>query len=89
MNKRLEKIQLLNQAFNEGNADSLQTLSRPFFPVAFIFKQYKEGMLFDARLNSTLPASYQDRIMNDNEIGAMLAESGNLNTFFLPDNGRD
>ena len=88
MNNRLEKIQLLNQAFNEGNTDSLQALSRPVYPVALIFKQHGKDMLFDARLNPDLPARYQDRVMNDNEIGAMIAESGNLNTFFLPDNGR-
>ena len=85
---RIEKIRLLNEAFNESNLDSLQALSVPTFPVAFIFKPYGKKMLFDAKLNPDLPARYQDRVMNDNEIGAMLAESGNLNTFFLPDNGR-
>ena len=86
---RLEKIKLLESVFNQGFTDSLQALSRQNFPIALIFKQHGKEMLFDARLNPTLPARYQDRVMNDNEIGAMIAESGNLNTFFLPDNGRD
>ncbi len=87
---RIEKIRLLNEAFNESNTDSLQALSRPVYPVALIFKQHGKGnMLFDAKLNPDLPARFTDRVMNDNEIGAMLADSGNLNTFFLPDNGRD
>ena len=87
---RIEKIRLLNEAFNESNTGSLQALSRPVYPVALIFTQRGKGnMLFDARLNPDLPARFTDRVMTDNEIGAMIEESGNLNTFFLPDNGRD
>ena len=86
---RETKIDLLSKLFNEGNTDSLQALSRPIYPVALIFKQHGKDMLFSAKLNPDLPARFTDRVMNDNEIGAMVAESGNSNTFFLPDNGRN
>ena len=64
---RETKIDLLSKLFNEGNTDSLQALSRPTYPCVLIFKQYKEGMLFLARLNPTLPARYQDRSRQGNE----------------------
>lgn len=86
---RETKIDLLSKLFNEGNTDSLETLSRLSYPVALIFTRHGKNMLFDARLNPDLPARFTDRVMNDLEVDAMVAESGNPNTFFLPDNGRN
>ena len=87
--QRIEKVKLLDSIFNQGNTDSLKSLSRPIYSSVLIFEPHGEGLLFDGRLNPTLPAKYQNKIMDDKELDTMLLIGGNGTTFLLPDNGRD
>ncbi len=85
---RTEKVKLLSSIFNDGNTNDLQALSRPNYPNVLIFEQGR-GLLLSGRLNPTLPAKYQDKILDDKELDTMLFVGGNGTTFLLPDNGRD
>ena len=89
MNNRTEKIKLLDSVFNQGNRDSLQSLSRPIYPNVLIYQDHGEGLLFSGKLNATLPTRYQDKVLDDKQLNAMLIVGGNGITFLLPDNGRD
>jgi hypothetical protein len=86
---RESKIKLLDGIFNLSNIDSLKSLSRPIYPSVLIFQQQGGGLLFDGRLNPTLPKRYQDKIMDDKEFDFMLLANGNSIVFLLPDNFRD
>ena len=88
MNNRTEKVKLLNSIFNEGNKDSLHSLSRPIYPSVLIFQNVADGLLFSGRLNDTLPSRYQDKVMDDKDLDTMLLTGGNITTFLLPDNFR-
>jgi hypothetical protein len=87
--QRTEKVKLLDSIFNQGNRDSLKSLSRPNYPNVLIFQQQDGGLLFSGRINPTLPKRYQDIILDDKELDTMLLTGGNATTFLLPDNGRD
>ncbi len=87
--KRESKIKLLDAVFNQGNKDSLQSFRRPSYPSVLIFKPQGGGLLFSERLNPTLPAKYQNKVMDDIELDTMLFAGGNSTTFLLPENGRD
>jgi hypothetical protein len=87
--QRTEKVKLLDSIFNQGNTDSLKSLSRPIYPNVLIYEAQGGGLLFSGRLNPTLPAKYQDKLMDDKELDTMLLTGGNGTTFLLPDNGRD
>lgn len=89
MNNRTERIKLLDSIFNQGNRERLQSLSRPIYPNILIFETQGERLLFSGRLNPTLPAKYQDKVLTDAEANTMLSENGNLTIFLLPDNFRD
>lgn len=89
MNNRTEKVKLLDSIFNQGNTDSLKSLSRPIYPSVLIFQQQGEGLVFNGRLNPTLPKRYQDKVMDDKELDTMFLTGGGGVTFLLPDNGRD
>jgi hypothetical protein len=86
---RTDKINLLEKVFNQGNKDSLKSLSRPSCPTVLIFEPQSKGTFFDARLNPTLPKKYQNKVLSDYDIDTMLLASGNQTTFLIPDNGRD
>ncbi len=89
MNNRESKIKLLDGIFNQSNRDSLKSLSRPIFPSVLIFEPQGEGLVFNGRLNPTLPSRYKDKIMDDKGLDTMLSTGRNGITFLLPDNGRD
>jgi hypothetical protein len=89
MNNRTDKIKILDSIFNEGNRYSLQSLSRPIYPSVLIFQNVADGLLFSGRLNPTIPARYQDKVMDDKDLDTMLLTGGNITTFLLPDNFRD
>ena len=88
MKNRTEKVKLLDSIFNQGNKDSLKSLSRTIYPNVLIFEPHDEGLLFSRRLNANIPAMYQDKVMDDKELDTMLSTGGNGTTFLLPDNGR-
>lgn len=89
MKNRYEKLQLLDQIFNQSNKGSLQFLSRPIFPNVLMYQEQNKGLLFSGRLNPSIPKRYLDVILNDNDVYIMLAAGGNATTFLLPDYGRD
>jgi hypothetical protein len=89
MQNRTDRLKLLNSIFNEGNRDSLNALSRKSYPNVLIFEQQGGGLLFSGRLNPTLPARYQDKILTDTDIDTMLLTGRNGTTFLLPNNFRD
>ncbi len=89
MSSRTDKIKLLDSILNQGNKDSLQSLSRSIYPNVLIYQERLEGLLFSGKLNATLPARYQDKVLNDKQLNAMLIAGGNGTAFLLPDNGRD
>ena len=89
MNNRTEKVKLLDSIFNQGSRDRLQLLSRPIYPNILIFEPQGGGLLLSGRLNPTLPAKYQDKILDDKEFDTLLFAGGNGTTFLLPNNGRD
>ena len=88
--KRTDKVRLLNSIFNEGNKDSLQLLGRQSYSNnVLIFEPQGEGLFFNGRLNSTLPAKYQDKLLSDAEANTMFSRNGSLTIFLLPNNFRD
>jgi hypothetical protein len=87
--QRTEKVKLLDSIFNQGNIDSLKSLSRPIYPNVLIFQQQGGGLLFSGRLNPTLPKRYQDVVLDDLALDTMLLAGGNGTMFLLPENGRD
>jgi hypothetical protein len=87
--QRTDKVKLLDSIFNQGNIDSLKSLSRPNYPNVLIFQQQGGGLLFSGRINPTLPKRFQDVILDDKELDTMLLTGGNGTMFLLPDNGRD
>ena len=87
--QRTEKLKLLDGIFNQSNKASLKSLNRSIYPSVLIFQQQGGGLLFSGRLNATLPARYQDKILTDTELDTMLVTGGGGVTFLLPDNGRD
>jgi 6-phosphofructokinase len=87
--KRTDKMKLLDSIFNQGNINSLKSLSRPIYPKVLIYETQGGGLLLSGRLNPTIPARYQDKIMNEKELDTMLFAGGNGTTFLLPDNGRN
>lgn len=90
MKNRTEKIRMLNSVFNEGNQESLKSLSRATYPNVLIYEpQHGEGLFFNGRLNSTLPAKYQDKVLTDAEANTMFSKNGSLTVFLLPNNFRD
>lgn len=89
MKNRIEKVKLLDSIFNQSNRDSLKSLSRKFCPSVLIYEPQGEGLLFSGRLNNTLPAKYQNKVMDDKDLDIMLVAGGNGITFLLPDNFRD
>ena len=89
MNNRTEKVKLLDSIFNQGNRVGLKSLSRQSYPSVLIYEPQGGGLLFNGRLNPTLPKYYQDKIMDNKELDIMLLTGGNETTFLLPDNGRD
>ena len=89
MKDRLEKIKMLNRVFNDGNKDSLRSLSRQMYPSILIFRTNGDVMNLSPRLNPTLPEKYTNRNLDEAELDAMLSTGGNRTTFFLPENGRD
>lgn len=89
MKDRTEKVKLLDSIFNQGNKDSLKSLSRASFPSVLIFEPQGRGLLFSGRLNPTLPARYQDKKMDDKELDNMILANGKSTVFLLPDNFRD
>ena len=89
MNNRTEKLKLLDGIFNQSNRDTLKSLSRPIYPRVLIFEPQGEGLVFNGRLNPTLPAKFQDKKMDDKGLDTMLVAGGGGVTFLLPDNGRD
>jgi hypothetical protein len=87
--QRTEKVKLLDSIFNQGNTNSLKSLSRPIYPSVLIFEPRGGGLLFSGRLNPTLPKIYQDVILDDTQLDTMLVAGGNVTTFLLPNNFRD
>ena len=88
MNNRIERLKLLDSIFNQGNREQLQSLSRPIYPNVLIFEPQGKGLLLSGRLNPTLPAKYQDKILDDKQLDTMLFAGGSGTTFLLPNNGR-
>ena len=88
MNSRKSKLALLDQAFNEGNKESLKSLSRQMYPSVLIFRTNGDVINLSPRLNPTLPEKYTNRNLSDKDIDAMLEPSGKSVVFLLPDNGR-
>ena len=89
MKNRAEKVKLLDSIFNQGNREGLNALSRANYPRVLIYEPQGKRLLFSGRLNPTLPAKYQDKVMDDKELDTMLSTGGSRTTFLLPDNGRD
>ena len=89
MKNRTEKVKLLDSIFNQGNKDSLQSLSSTIYPNVLIFEPQGGGLVFSGRLNANIPARYQDRVLNDTQVNTMLSTGGSRTTFLLPDNGRE
>ena len=87
---RTDRLKLLDLIINQGDLEALKSLTRPIYPSVLIYQeQGKGGLLFSGRLNPTLPAPYQDKVLTDAEANTMLSENGNLTIFLLPDNFRD
>ena len=86
---RTDRLKLLDLIINQGDLEALKSLTRPIYPSVLIFEQQGEGLFFNRRLNSTLPAKYKDKVLTDAEANTMLSENGNLTIFLLPDNFRD
>ena len=86
---RTDRLKLLDLIINQGDLEALKSLTRPIYPSVLIFEQQGGGLLFSGRLNANIPAWYQDRVMGNKEIDAMLSENGNLTIFLLPYNFRD
>ena len=87
--QRTEKLKLLDGIFNQSNRESLKSLSRKFCPSVLIYQEQGGGLIFTEKLNANIPARYQDKVMGNKEVNAMLSENGNLTIFLLPDNFRD
>ena len=85
---RTDRLKLLDLIINQGDLEALKSLTRQM-PSVLIFEQQGGGLLFSGRLNANIPAWYQDRVMGNKEIDAMLSENGNLTIFLLPDNFRN